>query len=497
MNERTQRIACSIAFAITLTQDRLYTANQNTKFLHGAAAAGYGALRGDWMAGTIDPLPVFSALARLMFGLGWTQLSYAIFAALAAAYAWTLTSVVRAAGLLTSRRAHLALFLAGLILTQGVLSRWPDGLAEQYMLDHYLQPCVFGVLLIAGIAQYLRGRTALAIALVVGASVMHPDYLPTTMVCVCTFIARPRDGSRPALRRSLAYALLATALIAPLAIYLRSIVAPTSPELWRRSLDVLVTIRIPHHTEVARWLDGHDVLKLAVMAFGAWLARDRALRGVMWALFALIAGSMVLTALFNLEAVAAITPWRASVLLMPLALAVILARLTDRLASRWSQREHSVTVACACVVVIAVAHGAWRQVKRWNDYASASSMPPIAWVRGHAASPQLYLVPIRDTQFDRFRLETGQPILVNWKTHPYKDVELLEWQRRIGGADAFYTAASARAACEQLSVLAREYGVNAVVYAAKHPLAGVSCVGLTELAHTGDYVVAGFRAATP
>src|SRR6476620_6226023 len=100
------RLMFSTAFAVALSQEPLYFANQNTKYLHGAAAAGYGWLSGDWMASTIDPLPVFSVLVRWMFELGLPQLSYVIFALLAVAWAWTLTSVVRSAGLLTEERTH-------------------------------------------------------------------------------------------------------------------------------------------------------------------------------------------------------------------------------------------------------------------------------------------------------------------------------------------------------------------------------------------------------
>ena len=62
------------------------------------------------------------------------------------------------------------------------------------------------------------------------------------------------------------------------------------------------------------------------MALGAWLARDRRLRLVMWSLLALIVGSMAVAVVFDSELVAAVTPWRASILLMPLSIAVIVAR---------------------------------------------------------------------------------------------------------------------------------------------------------------------------
>jgi hypothetical protein len=483
------RLLFSIAFAVALSQESLYFANQNTKYLHGAAAGGYGWLADDWMAQTVDPLPVFSVLVKWLFELGVPELSYAIFALLAVVWAWALTSIVGSAGLIRRERAHVVTFMAGLILTQAVLAKWPRGLASQYLHDHYLQPGVFGVLLMAGIAQSLKGRTVAAIVLVVSASVVHSDYLPTTGACILAFIVGATKRSPRASRRAIYQALLALVLIAPLAIQLRAIATPTSPETWRRALDILVA-HIPEHTAVAQWFDLGSAGRLAVMALGAWLARDLRLRLVMWSLFAVIVGSMAIVVVFGSELVAAVTPWRASILLMPLSIAVIVARGVARLVSREPQHEGRVLLACASFAIAAVALGLWRQGERWSAYADAESMPPIRWVQDHDRRPELYLIPSRDSDFDRFRLETGQPILINWKTHPYKDVEVIEWSERLQEVDRFYSAGSADEACRQLGYLRARYGVSAVVYAISHPVANHECPLVEEAGRAGQYVIA-------
>ena len=40
----------------------------------------------------------------------------------------------------------------------------------------------------------------------------------------------------------------------------------------------------------------------------------------------------------------------------------------------------------------------------------------------------------------RFRLVTGAPIYVDFKSVPYKDVEVLEWYRRVRLAEGWYAA---------------------------------------------------------
>src|SRR5258708_5770197 len=54
--------AGTVVFAVVCCQAPLYYSNQNQYFLHGLANAGEGQLRDDWLANTLDPTPVFSAL---------------------------------------------------------------------------------------------------------------------------------------------------------------------------------------------------------------------------------------------------------------------------------------------------------------------------------------------------------------------------------------------------------------------------------------------------
>jgi hypothetical protein len=475
---RLRAIGAAI-FAFTVAQDPLYTANQNTKYLHGAAAERYGDLARDWMANTVDPLPVFTWLVRALFHLGVPELSYGIFALLAGCCAWWLTSVVTAAGLV--RREHTLPFMAGLVLTQAVLAKWPRGLAEQYLLDHYLQPCVFGVLLIAAVAAYLRARSLLAVMLAAIAALIHPDYLPTTIACCIVFATV--SPSRERFDPGHGWRLLAVAalLLTPLLLHIRWLFTPTTPELFQRSLDVLVRYRIPHHTEVAYWFDAHEALRVIVMIVGTWLAPSRGLRHLMATLLALVIGSLILTEFFDLEAVAAITPWRASVLLVPLALAVIVARGVSALERRWPHRGELVTRAAWALLAIACLVGAVRQVDRVRGYADASTMPTLRWIRDARAPGWLYVVPTRDLGFDRFRLVTGVPILVNWKTHPYRDVEIIEWHRRIEAVEKFYASTSADDACATLRGLAATFGVTHAVIPDAHPLDTGVCAGVVQL----------------
>lgn len=58
-----------------------------------------------------------------------------------------------------------------------------------------------------------------------------------------------------------------------------------------------------------------------------------------------------------------------------------------------------------------------------------------------------------------FRLATGSPVFVDFKSIPYRDQDVLEWYRRIHLADDFYK----RPTCIGLSSLAAAEAITHVV----------------------------------
>lgn len=51
------------------------------------------------------------------------------------------------------------------------------------------------------------------------------------------------------------------------------------------------------------------------------------------------------------------------------------------------------------------------------------------------------------------------PVLVTFKSHPYKDVEVIDWQQRLLAANDFY----AQPSCDKLQALATEHAITHIV----------------------------------
>jgi len=94
-------------------------------------------------------------------------------------------------------------------------------------------------------------------------------------------------------------------------------------------------------------------------------------------------------------------------------------------------------------------------------YDRSPGMEMDRYIKRNQDENALYLVP---PQFDHFRLAAAAPILVDKKSHPFKDDEVLEWYERLQISESYY-AASAEQRCPILDEISERYHVNHVLLA--------------------------------
>jgi len=186
--------------------------------------------------------------------------------------------------------------------------------------------------------------------------------------------------------------------------------------------------------------------------------------------------------------------------LMPVATAIILAMLANTIVRRLEQRplgQWCLWGGCAAALAAVVLGGV--AVNHWNlGYRTTEvEVAALEYVRDHKQSGDVYLLPVNipalhsgrwglpSTTFTEpprpkdgnlipidlqgFRLFTGAPIYVDFKAIPYKDVEVLEWYRRVLKAHAWYEQHDwGQAVQEQL----RQAGITHVVLPADRSAEG-------------------------
>ncbi len=462
-------------FATAYCQAPLYYSNQNQYFLHGLANAGEGLLKEDWLAGTWDPTPVFSGLVA--FSVRWLHpwTFHFYYALLQGVYAAAMVGLFFGVVGEEAGRRRWPIFVALLVAVHAALGRWGSyrlagddypwflqgGLAGQYVLGAMFQPSTFGVLLIVAVGLFVRDRPFLAAIFVAMAATVHTTYLLPGGLLVLGFMAAlVMEGRRI---QAVGVGALALAFVLPVTVHVLWTFGPTSAETFAQTQAILVNFRIPHHARPNLWLDEIAVLQIAWVILSVILARPGRLYYVMLVAFL---GGLVLTlaqVATGSDTLALLFPWRVSAVLVPMATTVILARLVGTL-PLWVEGR-AARIAVAGVVAVCVAGGVWISAARQGFRTNDDELPLMEWVRKSRKMGDVYFLPVRvpdlvastrgslssdfkplaqkkqdariiPVDMQRFRLHTGAPIFVDFKSIPYKDTEVLEWRGRIRVAQA-------------------------------------------------------------
>jgi hypothetical protein len=354
-----------------------------------------------------------------------------------------------------------------------------------------LQPSTFGVLLLLAVDQFLRGRPYRSIAAAAASALLHPTYLLCAAVLVGSMVWLLYRRERN-LRMPLRAGGLALALVLPALVYNVRTFLPASPA----ALQILVQVRLPEHTVVADWFGPAAAVKLAMILLAIYLVRGSPLSGIL----AVGAGAALLLTIVQLltgsYTLALLFPWRITTYLVPLASAVLAGWGARSVADRLGWSVHPIPqVARAlglAVMAISVASGlAWSALQFAQQRADPARRA-LAFVELQREPGQVYLIPPR---LQDFRLVTGAPAMVDFKSIPYRGDQLLEWYDRLRLAELIYRDRVEQVNCERLADAAREYGVTHLVL--DQDLLGLDCPGLRRLYVDNSYAVASLELEPP
>ncbi len=534
----------ALVFGLSYTQAPLYYSNQNQYFLHGLAEAGLGDLDQDWLANTHDPTPSFSALVFFTHRFLHDGLFYGYYLAILGIYFYSLLGIFsflvgeensvglpRLCFIIGFVALHAGLVRLASVLLFNVDYPWyfQAGVAGQYLLGFGLQPSVFGVLLLFSIYSFLRGRAMVAVTASSLAGVLHSTYLLgaaflTLAYMYVSFVPRgpnaPRSpwggtGKAACPTRALLLGAWALVLVLPVVIYNLLTFGPTSAEAFAEGQRILTHFRIPHHAEVERWFDGIALLQVVWIAAAIFLVRRSLLFPLMLCPFLLGFLLTIIQVATGSDTLALLFPWRISAVLVPLSTTVMLACVVKRLApwlrSRTPQQQRAIRWACSAGLGLLLVGGLAVNYFGLGYRSNPDELPLLEFVRDHKQPGDVYLLPVavprlesaprgaRSTNFtppprpakdqhliaidlQRFRLFTGAPIVVDFKSIPYKDVEVMAWRDRLLVCRQLYAISDWNKA-EIKDTLAR-YKVSHVVTTARQE---INCAWLEKTFDKAGY----------
>jgi Domain of unknown function (DUF6798) len=490
-----------LAFGLAYSQSPLYTSNQNQYFLHGAARAGIGSLSEDWLANTADPTPVFSWIVEWTYRLLPPEAFYIEYLLLFGVYLAGLWLLGDALFELRTSGTRALLFLTFIVILHSAALRvvqgrllggtweylWDGGVASQRILGTVFQPSSFGVLLLLSIGLFARGKTAWACASAALAACIHPTYLLPAAILVLAYCLVTWRDTR-GLRRPALSGLLALALVTPILLYVVLALRPTGPDYFALAQHILVQERVPHHAVPAAWLDATVLVKLALITLALIVTCKTRVAGAL--ALATVAGLLltVIQIVTGSDTLALLFPWRISAVLVPASVGLLCAwiahRATGGIRLKDARQRRVLSIACVAVISLLATAGvvAFQLQRAERDAHPAAGV--FRFVREHGHSGEVYLIP---ASLQEFRLATGAPALVDRKSIPYLDVDVIEWSDRMRLAGWFYREFPGEVDCSLLDTLAKRYGVTHVVL--NEALLNLTCAQFHEVYRDGHYAV--------
>jgi hypothetical protein len=462
------------------------------------ASGGYGNLSRDWLANTLDPTPIFSLLVKYTYKIFRIEtVFFAYYTLLLGIYMYSIFGIVDTVFDLQKSKAKTFGFLSLFMVFHAATIRFllstlfsPDwaylfegGVANQRVLGTVLQPSTFGVLLVLSIFLFLKRHAYIAVLLAALTATIHPTYLLTAGVLTATYIwITYREEKDPL--KSLSIGAFAFVLVIPILAYVYLSFVTTPQETAARAREILVNFRLPHHAVISEWWNFTVILDIIFIVIALFLIKHTKLFiiilvGTLFGLLLTIIQWYTMS-----DMLALIFPWRISVILVPISISIIAAFLVsiviDRLSVRWRWFNQSVLVISILVIALVFIAGVYRMQIDFSTKYTTGEWEMMSFVKDKKGMADVYLVP---TKMQDFRLATGAPIYVDFKSIPYKDSDVIEWYRRQRLAGKFYRTID----CELLEELVIEDGVTHVIM--EHNQKISTCPSMQVLYRNPDYAV--------
>lgn len=443
----------TFVFNISYLQTYIYRFNQHTKFLHGLAKAGFGFLKNDWLANTIDPLPVFSYLIFFTYRFLHEYFFYFYYFLILGIFICYLLSIsfdlfkikkLELTGLIIS---VLVIFLHsnffhdftkkhfGFSITNIILK---DGVAGQYLLGNVFQPCVFGVFILLSIYLFLNKKVFLSIIFLLIPSYFHTAYLYSSGILTLSYLLIIYIEEKN-LKKIIYYGSSAFILILPILIHNYIYLNSTSGELNKTAMNIIVNIRNPHHMVTMAWIDVTTFIKMFIIIFAIFIIRKSRIFFIIALPFLITLFLTILQIFIKNDFIGFLTPWRISAWLVPISTTIIISFIISRIFYFYTNRLNLINnflkYISLLIILIPFVYGLNILIEKTDDYLNEDHGKMLNYVKDNKSSEDIYLVPL---EMEGFRLDTGTPVFVTYRSHPYKDIEVMEWYNRIKKAEEFY-----------------------------------------------------------
>ncbi len=461
-------VLLSTILFLSQTQFVFPFSDQNTYLLKAfVAGKGVDSLENDFLIGALDPYPVTTAIFSFFAFSGnyegillpLTNLVPAL------VIVFSLFAIIRRMGAIDELTAWCCLFVSIFVM---VLALEPLGLASgvagQRVYPGVMIPSSAAVLQILAIGLFLKGSdklSSISLALVV---ILHPGSALSSGIILSSFVLAHLVEKE--FKRAVICSVLFLALAVPMAVYTLHVFSPSDADLAILSKQIIAERRIPHHAIPENWWDWRDAANLLICLAAiaiAWRAKSKLCLVLLFSLMGSLSLSFLVWVSGNYQYYLYF-PWRVSGVLFFVSQVVLISFLVTPLVSRYRDKTAKVFVLGGAIYFAAglmflgildvrslsARETAARSACMLGLYCSDARLEYegrerdftllLEWVRAHSGKTDVYLAPIVEPghPLEGFRLRSRHALYVDWKSHPYKDVEVIEWYRRVEETKRFY-----------------------------------------------------------
>jgi hypothetical protein len=222
-------------------------------------------------------------------------------------------------------------------------------------------------------------------------------------------------------------------------------------------------------------------MQAVILAGGIWVSRKTRLFPILIVSTAISGSLVILTIITGSDYLALLFPHRVSGCLIPIASILLLAKLATTLDNGTTLRNRLQLATFALLALTAAWGGiTYQTITDREKYFAKRNLPNedqlIEKVITSRQPNSIYIVP---TDMPWFRVDTLTPIVVDWRSHPYTAIEMVEWYKRIQAVEAIYSPGMAvPELCEKISAIGSTYAATHILYPSS---IGLTACGFIQL----------------
>ena len=193
--------------------------------------------------------------------------------------------------------------------------------------------------------------------------------------------------------------------------------------------------RIPHHADILYWFSYKDVISIIIFLISLILIKDKKKLFISLGVFGFCSIFLSIIQYFlEINSLALIFPWRSSVFLIPISSIIIISFLIDKIKGKlFNKKKLILTIFFSISIFFGLKSHVLENLN--NNFEKKIFL--FNEIKEYYNEIDSILVPIDTVSI---RLNTGLPIFINHKHHPFKHNEIIDWNLRVKLASNFYNA---------------------------------------------------------